>query len=212
MTPFANFLPEVMPYCQNVPEIIAINAVRNAAIEFCEKSHWLLHQNDAISAIGGMANYALSPPTATRVIRIQEVWFEDRPLAAKAQEELRDMYLLDWRERTGAPAFYTQMDDCEIRLVPLPEEASVDAIKAIAAIAPTRTSVGVEDCLFERWMEIIAIGARARLYETPGQPYTDPAAWQNAAARFRAGINAAKADRNRGGTRAQLHVRMPRFV
>ena len=35
------FLPEVMPYVHDVPEIVAVQAIRNACIEFCEETQYL---------------------------------------------------------------------------------------------------------------------------------------------------------------------------
>ena len=48
------FLPEVMPYVHDVPEIVAVQAIRNACIEFCEKTHYLQEKLYAISGIKGI--------------------------------------------------------------------------------------------------------------------------------------------------------------
>lgn len=207
-----SFLPEVMPYCQNVPDFIAENAVRNAAIDFCQRSHWLLHQNPDITAVANLNTYVLSPPNDTTCIRVVEAWFNDSPLEAKSQEQLRDLYGRDWRVATGTPRYYTQLETCEIILVPMPDTTTAAALSVIAAIQPTRACQSLPEGLYERWLEVIAIGARGRLYETPGQPYSDKAAAGNAAARFRSGINEAKVERNKGLTRGNLSVRMPRAI
>lgn len=207
-----SFLPEVMPYCQNVPDFIAENAVRNAAIDFCQRSHWLLHENPAITAVANLGTYVLSPPNDTTCIRIVDAWFNGNPLTAKSQEQLRDLFGHDWRTQVGTPRYYTQLETCEIMLAPMPDTTQAAALSVIAAIQPTRACTSVPEGLFERWLEVIALGARQRLYETPGQPYSDKAAALNAMSRFRSGINDAKSERNKGLTRGDLTVRMPRFV
>ena len=94
----------------------------------------------------------------------------------------------------------------------MPDTTQAAAINAIVSIQPTRGCTSLPEGLYQRWLEVIALGARQRLYETPGQPYSDKAAALNAMGRFRSGINDAKAERNKGLTRGDLGVRMPRFV
>lgn len=207
-----SFLPEVMPYCQNVPDFIAENAVRNAAIDFCEQTHWLLYENPDITAVANLNTYVLSPPNDTTCVRIVEAWFLDNQLIGKSQEELKAMFGRDWRVATGTPRYYTQLETCEVILVPMPDTTTAAAISVIVAIQPARGCTSLPEGLYERWLEVIALGARCRLYETPGQPYSDKSLAMNTAARFRSGINKAKMERNRGLTRGELRVRMPRFV
>ena len=40
------FLPEVMPFVRDVPEIVAVQAIRNAVIEFCEETHYMQENLD----------------------------------------------------------------------------------------------------------------------------------------------------------------------
>ena len=53
------FLPEVMPYVHDVPEIVAVQAIRNACIEFCEETHYLQENLDPITGQENVGEYYL---------------------------------------------------------------------------------------------------------------------------------------------------------
>lgn len=209
---YDEFLPEVLPYVHDCPTPVALNAIRNACIEFCEKSQWLVHEHDPIPYTANTGNYEFDPPTDTSVVRVFNAWSSDAPLTPKSQDELTAMYGFAWREVTGSPIFYTQISPEEIVLVPKPQTVVSQALKMIVVIKPLRSSSAVDPNLYETHAESIAFGARARLYDTPGQPYSDPAQAVKFRGWFESAIGAAKIDRNKGLTRAENIARPPEFV
>src|SRR5579859_6202936 len=58
--PFTAFLPEVVPFVQDVPEFIAVNAVRNACIEFCEKTRYWQSDVTSFQTVVGQPNYNIA--------------------------------------------------------------------------------------------------------------------------------------------------------
>lgn len=206
------FLPEVLPYAPHCPEVFAVNAIRNAAIEFCERSHWLVYENDPITGVANLAYYTLNPPNDMRVLRVINAWYDQFPLVGKSEQELRSMFLTDWRKQQGAPRYFTQLQDDEIMLVGTPTVTEAGALAVIASIQPTRVSVSTQDSLYDRWAETIAYGAKARLYAAPGQPFTNIKLAGEAQAMFRNGIGKATIERNRGLTPDAVKMRLPRQV
>lgn len=209
---YSSFLKEVVPFVPDVPETVALNAIRNACIEFCEKSAYVVRELDAIDVLSGIGNYTLDLPTDTVLGHVREVWFEKSTVQAASEEELRGLFQSDWREKTGTPTFYTMVDACELVLCPEPDANSVGGLKVIVTTIPSRDSVTVDDTLYERWAETIGHGARARLHEQPGQPYSNPQAAQYCWRMFSYGVERATVQRNRGLTRTNMSVRFPRFV
>jgi hypothetical protein len=203
---YKSFLPEVLPYTRECPELAAVNAIRNACIEFCDRSHWLLHHHDAIDVVAGTSTYTLDPPAGTTIARIVDAWFAGHLLAPIGEDNLKTMYFTDWREAEGTPAFYTHLDPNEVILAPIPQQDEVEALTIIAALRPTRASTSVEDSVYERWAEYIGFGARARLHDINGQPYYDPAVAARCRAMFERGMNIAAIERNKGLTRHVAHV------
>lgn len=211
-TRYEEFLPEVLPYVRDCPEAVAVNAIRNACIEFCDKSLWLLYHHDPVSVYAAESTYDLDLPDGTTTARIMDAWYKTRPLAPIGEDDLKVMFSTDWREAEGDPQFYTHLDPSAVVLAPIPQTDEADALAMIVALRPTRDSVDVDDTLYERWAEWIGWGARGRLHDIPAQPFTDGPAAIRARQMFNHGIGLATIERNRGLTRHVMYVRMPRLV
>lgn len=172
------FLPEVMPYVRDVPEIVAVQAIRNAIIEFCEETHYLQENLDPMTGQKNVGLYELcANDNNYKVVEIMTAWYGEQLLIPKSQEELNQIYRTsNWEELSGNPYYYFRTKSNEMRLVTKPTTTVQAMLKVKAAIAPKRSSTTVTDELYERFLEQIGMGARARLYNTPNQPYYDPAA------------------------------------
>ena len=215
-TTYDTFLSELMPYVHDVPEFVAINALRNAAIEFCNKSEYWIYEYPTVNSVALQGDYpfqaASLPTTDCEVKRILQGWYNYEPIIPMGAEDLAAIYInQDWRTIAGNPRYVTQKYQNTFTLVPGPGIAITAAINLIVVLQPTRTSTGLDDYIYNQWAEAIAKGARARLYDTPNQPYYDPQKAQFYHAAFTSAISEAKAERNRGLGRATLKVRPPRF-
>lgn len=211
-TAYTEFLPEVLPYVRDCPDIAAVNAIRNACIEFCDRSHWLLYHHAPQNVTSGASTYTLSPPAGTSVARIVDAWYNGNLLAPIGEDNLKTMYVSDWRYVSGTPAFYTHLDPNQITLSPLPDRTISGALKMIVALRPTRASTSVDDSVYERWAEYIGFGARARLHDINGQPYFDPGMAAKCRAMFDRSVGMATIERNRGLTRHVAYVKFPPVV
>lgn len=205
--PLDDFLREVTPYMPSVPDPVAINAVRNALIEFCGKSHWWLAEHDALTVLADTAVYDLDAPADAQVIRVHQAWFQQVALRQSSEDELHRMLGANWFDMTGSPRYISQLSFYEVRLTPIPDTTVADGLKMLVCLAPTRDATGVDQALYDRWSEQIGIGARARLHETPNTTYYDPKAAMYYRRQFIAAIGEAKVERNRGLTRASLNMR-----
>lgn len=213
MTDYTEFLPEVMPYVPNVPDFIATAAIRNAVIEFCEKSRILQIDADPISVVAGIATYQIDAPNGMKIVEIMDAWSDVTHLTPSSPDELtRTFQAMDWRTQKGAPRYYTSVVPDEVILVPVPDQTKPNSLKLRVAIAPLRSSTGVDDFIYENWLEGIAFGARARLYNTPGQSYFDKTSALEFERRFRAAIADARVKVNRGSSRTSLDVEFRRVV
>lgn len=207
------FYPEVMPYFPGMPELLIQNAVRNSCIEFCERSDWLFYtpQPQSIIAEQNVYDLNLDLPTDTVVARVQSAWVYEQELIPKAEEDLGRIYGLDWRKTPGSPCFYTQYVTHEILIVPIPSVSQVGGLECTLVIRPSVQSTTVDASLLNRWHEVIAAGARSRLYATPGQAYENARMAEAYGELYENGIMRAQIMRRLGLTRAVLRVRPPRF-
>ena len=208
------FLPEVMPYVHDVPEIVAVQAIRNACIEFCEKTHYLQENLDPITGIKDIGNYDLDANDSNyKVVEIMQAYYGDQLLIPKAQEELNQIYRTsNWENLSGNPYYYYRPRASEVRLVTKPIITEANKLNIKAAIAPKRSSTTIDDEMFERFLEYISFGARARLYNTPNQPYFDAKTSMEYTKRFYDAIAEVRTRVYKGLTRTAVNVEFQRFV
>lgn len=211
---YEKFLPEVMQYVRDVPEVVALQAIRNACIEFCEKTMILEQSLDPQPLIAGVHTYDLDPDNSGyRVINIVEAWNGDQFLIPKSIESLTTIYrVTNWETLQGNPYYYYRPRPSEMRLVPTPAVSNQSFLRVKAAVTPTRTSTTIDSDIFERYLEYIAWGARARLYDTPNQPYYDATSSMTYAKKFNDKIAEVRALVNRGNVRASNRIEFQRWA
>lgn len=208
-TTYDTFFPEVLPYAPNCPELVAFNAIRNAVIEFCTETWYWTHDTFPVVATVGEGTYSIDLPDNTKLLSVVDAWYDKRLLRPASEPLLRDIYVnCDWRAVTGNPCFYLHRDPNNLIIVPSPNSASIaGGLTTQVAVAPTRQSTGCLSSLYERYAEVMAMGALGRLKMTPGQPYTDLQGAVSALREFRVKMMEAKALVQRGKTRGNLQVR-----
>lgn len=212
-TPFTAFLPEVLPYVHDCAQLVAVNAIRNAAIEFCEQSHYWQVNIEAMNTVEDVNSYVVPTPDDTTLIDIAAGWFDGRNLIPKSAEELARLFRgADWRNVVGSPAYMTRITGSELVLVPRPDQTKIDALGLRAVIAPSRSATSISTDIYEKFLEPIAKGARARLYATPGQPYYDMQLAMVYKREFMVAIGEAKIKANKGLSRASVAVEYPGFA
>jgi hypothetical protein len=208
------FLPEVLPYVQDVPDTVAVQAIRNACIEFCTETHYLQENLDPITGQEDVGEYDLDANDSNyKVVEIMQAYYGDQLLIPKAQEELNQIYRTsNWEDLTGNPYYYYRPRVSVIRLVTKPVITEANKLKIKAAVAPSRASTTVDSELFEVFLEYIAHGARARLYNTPNQPYYDPKTAMDYTKRFNDNMAEVRTRVYKGLTRAAARVEFQRFA
>jgi hypothetical protein len=209
---FDQFFPEVLPYVRDCPEFVAINAIRNACIEFCDKSLYWREVLNPITLVVGQSTYPLDPVSnGATVAQIVSASIGISSLMSGNEEKLSQTIGADWRSRIGPVAYFVQDDLDNVVLAQVPDGSQSDPLIITAAIRPERTATKVDKELFDRYAEIIGFGARARLHDTPGQPYSDDTAAKKFRMWFESGYGEAKIAANRARGRGPLMVRPPRI-
>jgi hypothetical protein len=210
---YDEFLPEVMQFCPDVPELVATNAIRNTCIDFCTRTYYWQITPPAIDVVNGQASYVIQTPADTKLVGIMSAYFNTNLLIPQPIDTLANIYRMgDWQQVQGSPQYYTQIIKPEIRLVPYPYEDVPGALTIRAAIAPTRDSEEISSEIYENFLDVIANGARSILYGTPGQPYFDRVSAKDSERVYRAGVSDARIAVNKGLTRTSNRAEFQRFV
>ncbi len=211
---WSDFFEGVIPYVLGCPSITAETAIRDTVIEFCEKTLILQRDHDPVTVTANIVDYDLDPPNGYFVTKIMRAWYESTPLVPAAPDEIHSVSaynpLADGADGPATPRWIFQKDERTFSLLPVPKENSVNAVTMRVALKPSRSSSGVEDVVWEDYMEIISQGARARLFMMPGTTFFDPKMAGINRLQFDQGINLARQRANRGHTRSNLSVRLRR--
>lgn len=206
------FFPEVLPFLENCPEMAAYNAVRNSVIEFCKQSLYLNDDLDPFGVIKGENTYDIDVPTGYKLSNVIALWFQGAILDKKTEAELRLMYTRDWRSIPGNPRYYTGFDEDSVTFCLCPDQTISQAITGRIAYEPLRSSVKVDERVYERYAELIGWGARARLMSNAEQPYSDAAGAVQMARLFRSECAAIRKKVLDGFVMAPQRVRFNRIM
>lgn len=217
MASYDDFLSRVLPEVPGCAEITALQAIKDATIEFCEKSLIYQADHDPVSVAAKTADYDLDSPVAdTRIIKIMKLWYSGNELAASAPDQVSDPTLYnqqvgDYSTQYGTPRTFVQKDSETFSLFPIPERQLSNAITMRVALAPLRSATSCADFLFEQFVEPIAAGAVSRLQMTPNKAYSNPKLAGYYQGQYMVGVNDARQKATRGFTRANLSVQMRRI-
>mgnify|MGYP007090083687 CR=1 FL=1 len=194
-----DLLPDV-PGCQND---LAINALRNAAIELYTKS-WIYTQAcDSQQTVIGQAEYDLDTFNQYKLIGIVSASIDDANILPVGKTSLNRSNLR-WQDDTGQPTNYFSYDYTTLRLYPIPDRVST--LNVTVALTPAKTATGIENFIYDLYSEQLAAGAKARLMLIPNKPFTDVNASREYRAQFSAAITDAKWRAHKSLTNAQLQA------
>ena len=210
-TSFEAFLPEVMPNVAGCPEMVAINAVRQACREFCTRTTIWRSTLAAIDSVLGQPTYSIVLASGSEVVLPLHVEYNDIHLSPTTEEKLEDAYPT-WRDASnGTPTMYLIETKGTIRLHVPPDSAITGGISVRVALRPTMTADTVEDIVYTDWSERIADGALARLTKMAGKDWSNPQLGIYHETQFWNGILMARATVEHGHVKTSRQVTMQFF-
>lgn len=216
MKKYEAFLDEVLPHVPGCTNEIALQAIKNTVIEFCEKTFILQVDHDPVTVIAGEVDYDLEPPEGYLVTKIIRAWFKNSELTPVGPDDIDKPSLYN-RDFAGVdagrsdPTMITQKDERTFSVFPIPLNTDPLALTIRVALKPTRASTEVEDSIFEDYAEIIAHGALTRLMLSPGKPYSNPQVGVARSGLFNAGVNLARQRATSGFVRTSRQVTLRRI-
>jgi len=170
MIPYSDWLNDVHPDVPGCPRVVAIDAIRQTVIRFCQESMlWRYNMEPLITQIG-VREYELDYPLETRVVSVRAMSWNGKKLDEKSADAL-DAEDPTWRTRKGQPNAYVFDDPNTIRLSHEPQ--SEYELAATLILKPTQASQTCGDILFEEYRKEIAAGAISMLMLMPKKPWTD---------------------------------------
>lgn len=213
MALYEDFFPYVMPDVIGAPEPLVVQAVRNACIEFCEKSLILTRDHDPITVVSGIIDYDLEPPTGYIVVKVQKAWLDNNPLNPLVPDFVKDASVYNrlfssYQAQTSTPSAFLQKDARSISIWPVPDQQYKNGLTMRVALKPSRASTEIEDEVFEDYAEAIGQGAMYRLQASVGKAYTNSEMAGVNKGLFEMAINVARQRATHGHVRSNLSVKM----
>lgn len=192
------FLSRLIPQAPACSEPFALQCLRDAAIDFCEKSLVMRQKLDTFYCYNGRAQYDLDVPSCDyQIARVLSVKVNGRLLNGVLQEDKDDLPA----DQAGTPLrFYTTRVDnaLVLNLHPAPTERFPVVVEV--ALKPTRDTDRVDDELYNVWADAIIDGALSRICRVPNQPFSDVS--------FAAAMQASFADKTARAKIEGYHGRM----
>lgn len=169
MADWGAFTPWVQIPTSGCPEPIVNRALCDAAIEFCETTQAFIERVPLQTQVG-QASYELLTDAGSSGMVLGAV-LGTRSLSPVYTEALYNVYGDVWRTHTGKPQHYLSDNEDSLQVYPIPDETEAGTLTV--AVRPNRNSSDWDDRLFERYGEIVADGALARLLAQLGTPWAD---------------------------------------
>lgn len=188
-TAWTAYFPEVMPHVGGCPHAMVVNAIRDAAREFAERTLLLRSTLSAINVVAAQQDYTLTPPANTRVVTCLNVRYDGLPLQSTGEHAMDHIHPF-WREGGVSRRWYMSTPGT-LSLTFSPAAAITGGLVVRIAYKPTQTATDGDDILYDDWNEAIAAGALARLQGTANQDakWANPQMAQAWQAEFERGIH-----------------------
>jgi len=194
------FLNEIMPDVPGCSKEIAVNAIRNASIEFCKKSFVWMETLDPLNVVVNVDVYDVGViPIGSVVERVNKLYYLGVELTASNVDEVNAK-----RQSAvgGAVKFYAQSSPTQVILHGMPEVSTTGALVMNVSLTPSHTSSGIDSSITDRYLDGIVSGAKSRLMLMPKKPWTDMALASYHKGEFGSAADTAMIDAARGFGRA----------
>ncbi len=160
------FYPWVLPEVNGCPLPTINRALCDAAREFCTATAAWWEQSDTLVPDGVTQRFEFDIPSGAELVRVLSATVNDDPMDVLPSEELP----ADWQTTvvTEPCDSLIHISLTEYLLIPVP----TGRIDVKLAFKPTLLGSGVGDDVFNKYAEVVACGAKAKLMAMP-------AAWAN---------------------------------
>lgn len=197
MKAWSAFYPDVLPELPGAPLLLVDHWLRNAAIEFCERSKAHVVDLVAMNAVANQMAYTLVPLAETEIVEIKAAWFSGNKLAPKGHTFLEDKYG-DWTAAVGTPEYITQQASDVALLVPAPAASASGSIKIKAVARPAIAATGIHDWLFQQYRQALVAGCKAKMMAMDKVSWSSPDRVEYYLGQFEAAIDKATSAANSG--------------
>lgn len=208
MANLSSWYDDVMPFFPGLPTAMADWAIRQGAIEFCDRSHAHIEDLTTINSVAGTADYALSAPSDTEIVKVIAVAYDGAEIKPISPRDVARRYGDDWADlQEDPPERYLSQYGTSLKLIPKPATSVTGAIVPTAVLRPTWSATTVSRTIATPFKRQIAMGARKTLWLMPKKPWSDMPRGTKEEADFFEACAQAHIIAHKGRTGATMRVR-----
>lgn len=205
MARFSTLFTDVLSQAQDCPKVVAVNEIRKAAIELCEKSAVWTRNHDPIDTFRNGNEYEMDDtPTDAVADRLLDAKLDGRPFYVGTP---RDLFI--YEGETGLPIVCTVVRPGVVSLAPVPEDSHTLLLRV--AYKPSNGANEMDDEVLWQWRDTIINGALFRLKMMVNKPWSDPQAAAVHKQFFDGGVRNAKLKAVTGYGNTSKAVKLRRF-
>ncbi len=179
MTLFTTFSDYYKSDVSNCPDVVIAKYVREAVIEWCERTMLVKADAEDIYLWAETAEYDITfsddyDPVLIDTAFLGDESSDDTVVYTTSERELNK--ISGWQRLTtsGSPThvFLTQAN--KVRVYPIPDENIDDILLLSCVVKPTRDATEIDDIVYTDHVEDIRHGVLMRLLDMKGRPWYDP--------------------------------------
>ena len=176
-----DLVPRVSLKAPDVPKFVAVLALREAAIEFCERTDVYASPMEPLVIRPGTSEYDITVGVGVQMNHVMRVYRkqDDGRLLPLDPVPLPRLYEL---QNSGKPQFYSQSDSDTLLLAPIPTER--ETLYILYSVKPSSTANSIPDFVAKENTEALVNGAAYRLQAQTRMPWSDPKAAADSYAAF----------------------------
>lgn len=168
MAAISSIAKYVRPDVSGCPDILILDAILLAGIEFCKRTK-IIKETLSINTVIGQADYALNVASGTQPEEILSVKRGDEEhLTPSSFKDFDDHHL---NTLSGTPQYFYMSGGNTLQLGKIPE--AVETLSVIVRTRPSRDATTLPDEIVDRYMDELANGAKARLMIMKDKAWTD---------------------------------------
>jgi len=212
---FSDLTKRLSPNVPGCPWPVIENAIRDAAIEACERTLAWRYIQPSITLTPGIYDYPYEIPTGTEVHAFITSTVNDRDILPVTLEEAQRRYPYWPSSDTDDQSFpqrIVHFDADNFYVAPAPDSATTYLIQMTLALKPLRTADNMDQTAFDELEETIVHGALQRLFVIPDMNWSDKELAAYHAKQYIFKYTGRRARVNLGAGRASLTAQMNPFV
>lgn len=194
-TALSSFVEYVSPYIRNYTFATINRAVQDAIIDFSERTWirqidftWNITEAEVMEELNDAVDLDLSGVAGLRPIEVLSAQADGVNLDLKERKAI-ESFPEWWNDDDAGVSYWYLVDNDTIRLYPVPTQDFTLFLRA--AFRPERDSESFDDDLYKDWADVIAEGAKFRLFTMPEKPWTNPNAALLARSQYEKGVSRA---------------------